>query len=91
MYMSMNGSPAIMEKLRAIAKKTKSPVAQELAKDNEYGEACSIAHQLFNEMFEEFEEGEMTWEEAIKDLYENLKAVDMPKPPEVEEEEEEKD
>lgn len=85
----MNGSPAIMEKLRAIAKKTKSPVAQELAKDNEYNEACSIAHQLFSEMFEEFEEGEMTWEEAIKDLYENLKAMDMPKPPEVEEEESE--
>ena len=83
-------SGAILEKLRKIAKKTKSPVAQELAKDNEYGEACSIAHQLFSEMFEEFEEGEMTWAEAIKDLYENLKAMDMPKPPEVEEEEEEK-
>ncbi len=87
MYMPMTSTPAIMEKLRAIAKKTKSPVAKELAKDNEYGEACSIAHQLFSEMFEEFEEGEMSWDEAIKDLYENLKAMDMPMPPEVEEEE----
>lgn len=80
-----------MEKLRAIAKKTKSPVAEELAKDNEYGEACSIAHQLFDEMFEEYGEGEMTWKEAVDDLYENLKAMDMPMPPEVEEEDEESD
>lgn len=79
----------MVEALRKIGKKTNSPVAKELLKDKEYEGACSLACDLFYEMMEEFKEGEMSWEEAIKDLYENLKAMDMPKPPEVEEEESE--
>lgn len=76
----------ITEMLRAVTKKTKSPVAMELMKDHDFEDACSLAYQLYSEMMEEFKEGEMTWKEAIDDLYENLKAIDMPMPPEVEEE-----
>lgn len=81
------GSERVVELLKKVAKKTKSPVAKELVEDNAFDDACSVAHQLFYETMEEFKEGEMTWEEAIKDLYENLKAVDMPKPPEEKEKE----
>ena len=73
--------------LRKIVKKTASPVAQELGKDNDFEDACSLARQLFSEMMEEFCEGEMTWKEAVDDLYANLNALEMPIPPEVEEEE----
>lgn len=85
-----NGSKTL-EMLRKVAKKTKSHAAQELVKDKEFGDACSIAHELFYEAMEEFKEGEMTWKEAVEDLYKNLKAVDMPMPPEVEEEYEEEE
>lgn len=81
----------MIEALRKLGKKTKSPVAKELLKDKEYEGACSLACDLFYEMMEEFKEGEMTWEEAIKDLYENLKAMDMPVHPEAEEEKEEEE
>lgn len=84
-------TPGVMEKLRAIAKKTNSPVAKALTKDNEFDEACSIAHQLFHEMFCAFKEGEMTWDEAVEDLNKNLKAMEMPKPPETNGASEEKD
>ena len=79
----------VTEMLRKITKKTKSPVAKELMKDSDFEAACSLAYQLYSEMMEEFKEGEMTWKEAVKDLYENLTALDMPDSPEVEEEEEE--
>lgn len=86
--MMYSGSKAF-EMLRGVAKKTGSPVAKELVKDKEYEDACCLAHQLFDEALEEFKEGEMSWKDVVKDLYENLMAMDMPKPPEVEEEDEE--
>ena len=75
-----------MEMLRGVAKKTGSPVAKELLKDKYFEEARSLAYRLFDETMEEFCEGEMTWKEAVADLKENLMALDMPVPPEVEEE-----
>lgn len=75
--------------LKKVQKKTKSPVADELMKDHDFEDACSLAHQLFSEMMEEFKEGEMSWSEAVDDLHANLKALEMPTPPEVEEEEKE--
>lgn len=83
-----NGTKMI-EALRKLGKKTKSHIAKELLKDKEYEGACSLACELFYEMMDEFKEGEMTWEEAIADLYENLKAMDMPKHTKAEEEEDE--
>lgn len=82
----MYSNPNITAMLRKVAKKTKSPVAEELSKDHDFEDACSLAYQLYSEMMEEFKEGEMSWKEAVDDLYENLKALEMPTPPEVEEE-----
>ena len=84
----MYGSEKAIEMLRKVAKKTKSPVAEEMVKDKEFEAACCLAHQLFDEALGEFKEGEMTWKEAMKDLYENLMAMDMPKPVEKSEDEE---
>jgi len=81
----------MIEKLRKVEKKTGSPVVKELIKDKEYEETCSLAYRLFDEMMEEFREGEMSWKEAVADLKENLLALDMPVPPEVEEEMEEEE
>ena len=75
--------------LRKVASKTKSPVAKELMKDDEYEAACCLARQLFSEMMEEVGEGEMKWKEAVDDLAANLKAIDMPMAPEAEEDSEE--
>lgn len=82
----MYGSAKTIEILKGVAKKTKSPVAQELVKDEAYQSAVCAARQLVEEAFEEYCEGEMKWPEVVKDLAENLRAIDMPTPPEVEEE-----
>lgn len=87
----MYGSNKTIEILKSVASKTKSPVAKELVKDNEYHDACCAARQLFEEALEEYDEGEMGWDEVVKDLAENLKAIDMPMPPEEEEEKKGKD
>jgi hypothetical protein len=81
----MFGSEKTIEILRGVAKKTKSPVAKELIQDNEYEDAKCAAEQLFHEAMEEYCEGEMSWKETVDDLYENLKAISMPKPPESDE------
>jgi hypothetical protein len=80
MYPS-NGGEKAMKMLRGIAKKTKSPIAEELAKENEFATAKEVACQLFYEAMDEFQEGDMSWAEVIKDLYENLKAIPMPDAP----------
>lgn len=82
----MYGSEQTMEILKKVAEKTKSPVAQELVKDEDYNAAICAARQLLDEAIDEYQEGEMTWDEVVKDLAANLKAIDMPVPPEVGEE-----
>lgn len=79
----------VLEILRSVSKKTGSMVAEERVKDEEYCAARSAAYMLFSEMWEELEEGEIEWKEAVEDLRKNLLAIDMPKPPEAEEEEKE--
>lgn len=78
-------SEKVFQMLRKVAKKTKSPIAQELVKDKDFEAACSLAHQLFEESLHEFKEGEMSWKEVIEDLYKNLMAMDVVKPSEEEE------
>lgn len=87
--MNYSSGSKVIEILKKVSKKTKSGVAKELVKDQNYDAACSAAHQLFYEMLEEVREGEMEWKEAVNDLRENLLAIDMPKAPEAEEEKEE--
>lgn len=82
----MLGNEKTIEILRGVAKKTKSAVAKELVKDNEFADAKCAAAQLFHEAMEEFEEGEMSWKEVVEDLKANLMAIKMPVPPETEEE-----
>lgn len=65
--------------LRGVAKKTKSKTVKKLIDEKECQAACSAADQLFHEALECFREGDMTWAEAIEDLYKNLKAVPAPK------------
>lgn len=83
----MYGDEKVMEILRKVAEKTGSQVAKERVKDEEYHAACHAANLLFQEMWEDYEEGEMDWKEAVNELKENLLAIDMPVPPEAEEEE----
>jgi hypothetical protein len=87
----MYGNEKTIEILKGVAAKTKSPVAKELVKDEDYNASLCAAHQLLEEALEEYGEGEMTWDEVVKDLTANLNAIDMPTPPEVEEEKEEKE
>ncbi len=81
----MSGGQKTIEMLRNVAKKTKSPVAKELAKDSDFEDALSVACQLFHETMEEVREGEMKWKEAVEDLHKNLMALEMPEAPESEE------
>lgn len=69
----------VMSILKNVGKKTKSKMASNLLKNKECEAACQVADQLFHETMEEVKSGDMSWAEAIKDLYENLKAVPMPK------------
>ena len=87
----MYGNQKTLEILKKVAAKTKSPVAKELIDDEDYSSACCAARQLLDEALEEYDEGEMSWDEVVRDLAANLKAIDMPTPPEVEEEKEEKE
>lgn len=70
----------IIDLLRKVAKKTNSKTAKDLVKDEEYGMARAVAHNLFDEALENFCKGDMTWDETVDDLRENLKALEMPKP-----------
>lgn len=63
--------------LRKIAAKTGSKVAKGLVKERDYDAECSVACQLFYEAMDAFKEGDMSWKEAIDDLHENLKAIDV--------------
>jgi hypothetical protein len=78
----MYGGSKVMEILKGVAGKTKSPVAEEIVKSNDFADACCAARQLLDEAIEELADGEMTWKELVEDLSKNLKAIEMPKPPE---------
>lgn len=63
------------------AKKSDSKVLQDLAKeedgknDKEKQMKCRLACKVFDESMDMYREGEMTFKEAIDDLYNALKAI----------------
>jgi hypothetical protein len=63
------------------AKKSESKVLKDLAKeeegknDKEKQMKCRLACKVFDESMEMYREGEMTYKEAIDDLYNALKAI----------------
>lgn len=42
---------------------------------------CSLARTLFHEGMQQYEEGDMKFDEFIEDLYKSLKAIAKSKPP----------
>ena len=68
----------MIEMLRKVAKKTGSHSAKVLVKSAEFEEARCIAYKLFNQSIEDYCEGDMSWKDTVKELRDNLLAMDMP-------------
>lgn len=75
----MYKSSSVIDILKKVGKKTKSALVKDVTEDKTKSAALEAASCLFHEAMGEVREGSMSWIEAIDDLYENLKAIDMPK------------
>jgi len=66
-------------RFQKFAKNTDSKVIKSIAKevkpDKEKEVKCRMAHKIFYESIEMFEEGDLTFNEFIEDLYKTLKQI----------------
>lgn len=71
----------ISKALKIAQKKSDSKILKDLVKENEgkkdkeVQRRCDMVGMLVHEMLEQYEEGEMTFSEAVEDLYKALKQV----------------
>lgn len=71
----------INKALKIASKKTDSKLLDEVVKeqtleaDPDIQKKCSMAHMLFDEMLCQFEEGYMSFKDAVDDLYKALKQI----------------
>lgn len=72
---------AIKSALASAAKKSGSKVLGQIVKeqknrdDKEVSKRCEMSRMVFNESMDMYREGEMTFSEAVEDLYKALKQI----------------
>lgn len=66
--------------LRKTSEKSGTEVAKRTlkSKEREESEVCILAKMVFRESLDAYEDGTMDWDDMVEDLYETLKAVEVP-------------
>lgn len=72
---------ALNDKLKSLNEKSDNALIEEIVSreekedDQEVQIRCRISRRLLDEMLDEYEEGEMTWDEALKEFFAAMKQI----------------
>jgi hypothetical protein len=86
-FMEHSGSNGLLKALRSAPKSSK--VAKHLIGEEERYEGICIARRMFDETMDMFKSGDITWDEAVKEVSELLTHVEMKAKPMSDEEKKE--